>query len=484
MASLPATMVLSSGGGDSLRPDSPGRVRLTGLVALLVVGCGPSPDDPLPPEDDLYGYSLAVVETARLEVPGQEARALYYRGQVHARFGFDDRAIADYREAIAADADFAAPWERIGFTLSQRGNRMAEAIDAYEQALRCNPDAPGVYTRLGLIFMHQGRPQEALKALKNEISRQTASAETFYYLGQVLGKQGSPVEAIQAFRRALERAPDMRSAHYALALELRRVGEVTASEESLKRFRELDPIEDASQAFAASDHGARERRLAAETWIDASDLFLRAAAEAASDAGPGRSEDTTARSASFRRGCIAALEEAVRMDPSFHEAWDTYFHLVRVQGDREAALTVAARASRARPEDGTWPYRGALIQLHLAEKENDPQARYREALTLLEDAVRKAPEFPEAHFQIARTILHDVRPRTAALVRKAIDHAKRTVELDPAPAHYDLLAYGYRLVQRLDLSRAALEEGIRKNPQSSELKRRLEMLEKRLERPR
>ena len=191
------------------------------LLALLFLGCGPSTDDPLPSRDDLYVYSLAVAEKARLKVPDREARALLNLGLVHERFGFEDRALAEYGKATERDADLGEAYQHIGFIVSQRSNRMTEAIDAYQQTLRCDSEAAGIYTRLGLIFLHQGRLAKALDALGQELRQHTASPDTHYHMGQAYSKQGKTTESIKALREALRLDPDMRSAHYALALELK-----------------------------------------------------------------------------------------------------------------------------------------------------------------------------------------------------------------------------------------------------------------------
>ncbi|HVR75373.1 MAG TPA: hypothetical protein VMT52_13640, partial [Planctomycetota bacterium] len=77
------------------------RSRAFSLLAALLLGacagCGPSLEDPLPPESDLHAYSVAVVERARrlAVIPG--AKPAFYLGRVHERFGSEDRALALYR---------------------------------------------------------------------------------------------------------------------------------------------------------------------------------------------------------------------------------------------------------------------------------------------------------------------------------------------------------------------------------------------------
>ncbi len=468
------------------RRERRGRVPATGLAAFLLFGCGPSPDDPLPSTDDLYVYSLAVAEKARLKVRYQEARARLNLGQVHERFGFEDKALEEYSSAIARDLNLGMAYQRTGFILSQRGNRMTEAIEAYQQALRCNPGASGIYTRLGLIFLHQDRPIEAVAAFGEEIRQQTASAETHYHLGQALSKQGKTAESIKAFRDAFRLDPFMRSAQYSLARELRVAGDTTGAEASLARFRELKEAEDAAAARQqqTADNRARERRFAAETWLDAGDLFHRAANAPADGDTPQERQEVSRRAGVFDQESLDALREALRLDETYDDAWSTYLRLVESHGRFEAALEFADQARKADPASGVWPYRLALLQKRLAQQGDASERRYRDALDLLEAATRNAPGVARAHYALAWTVLMEINSREADRVRQAVEHAKRAVDLEPSALHYDVLALAHHRAGRFDLARQALEEGLRKNPDAANLLKRLELLRKSTERDR
>lgn len=475
--------------GADLQPGRPlrrGRRRgpsAAGLVTLVVFGCGPSPDDPLPPTDDLYAYSLAVAEKARLKAPGLETRALYNLGQVHERFGFEDRAIEEYEKAIETDRNFGAAYRRIGFILSQRGNRMNEAIESYQQALRCDPGATGINTRLGLIFLHQDRPEEAVQAFAQEVSQKTATAETYYHLGQAYGKQGRTAESVQAFRDALERDPDMRSACYSLAGALRSAGDTAGADAALARFRELKSLEDAAAARPKRAGVDREagQRFAAETWLDAGDLFHRAAYSAAGSDTPEEKEAARKRALAFDEDSVNALEKALRLDATYEEAWDTYLKLRETRGRLDAALRFAEENRRAAPSSGLWPLRCALVRKRLARGGDSTERHHREVLDLLNAAIANAPDLAAAHYEMAQTILMEMNPPDADLVPRALEHAKTAVDLEPSPLHYDILALAYHRSGLVDLARRSLEEGIRRNPGAPNLVRRLEMLRKTLE---
>ncbi|MBN1444203.1 MAG: tetratricopeptide repeat protein, partial [Planctomycetes bacterium] len=92
----------------------------------------------------------------------------------------------------------------IGFILSQRSDRMDEAVEAYRQAIRCDPAQSGIWTRIGLIFIHQSRLEEAVEALRNEIAGGGASENTYCSLGMAYQLQERHEEAVESFSRAPE----------------------------------------------------------------------------------------------------------------------------------------------------------------------------------------------------------------------------------------------------------------------------------------
>ena len=119
--------------------------------------------------------------------------------------------------------------------------------------------------------------------------------------------------------------------------------------------------------------------------------------------------------------------------------------------------------------------------MQLAQEGDEARRRYAAAVKLLEEATRKAPDYAKAHFQLARTVLFNLKEKTQELIVSAVKHGEKAVALDADPAHYDVLAYGYSIVNRLDLARKTLEEGLRNNPEAPALKHRLQLLKKKLE---
>jgi tetratricopeptide (TPR) repeat protein len=79
--------------------------------------------------------------------------------------GQQDKAIAEFREAIRLKEDYANANSNLGLSLQYK-DQLDEVIAHYQQALRFNNDNAEAHCNLGLALLRQGRFAEALAALK------------------------------------------------------------------------------------------------------------------------------------------------------------------------------------------------------------------------------------------------------------------------------------------------------------------------------
>ncbi len=89
-----------------------------------------------------------------------DARSLYRRGFAHFANDEVDEAIALYREALAADSEFAIAWNGLSIALAQQGS-FPEAIAAAHKLVELEPDDALSHTNLSRILMQQGSVPEA-----------------------------------------------------------------------------------------------------------------------------------------------------------------------------------------------------------------------------------------------------------------------------------------------------------------------------------
>jgi len=159
------------------------------------------------------------------------------------------------RQAVALRPEHALTHLNLG-TVSLLRKRYVEAEAALREYRRLQPAAADGAERLAVLYLVQGRSDEAIPLLRRARGlSQPASArndlaaavellndgETLRYLGQALLEQGRAGDAVLPLRRAVEMNPSAPSLRFWLAHAYRGAGQVTLADAELSTLRQLDP---------------------------------------------------------------------------------------------------------------------------------------------------------------------------------------------------------------------------------------------------
>jgi len=88
------------------------------------------------------------------------AKSIYKEGFTLFVKGDVERAIARYRDALAADEGLAIAWNGLSMALAKQGDLEA-AVSAAEKLIELEPDDPLSHTNLSRILMQKGMIPEA-----------------------------------------------------------------------------------------------------------------------------------------------------------------------------------------------------------------------------------------------------------------------------------------------------------------------------------
>lgn len=113
----------------------------------------------------------------------------------------------DLRAILKREPDNAMALNALGYTLSDRTTRYAEAKALIEQAHRLNPEDPAVLDSLGWVNYRLGNLDEAERLLRQALER-FPDHEVAAHLGEVLWAKGNHREARKVWGKALEQQPD------------------------------------------------------------------------------------------------------------------------------------------------------------------------------------------------------------------------------------------------------------------------------------
>jgi tetratricopeptide (TPR) repeat protein len=138
---------------------------------------------------------------------GRESDAALLLAQLahaHTELGQHEQAIAVLTTAVANDPMSAPALNSLGYTLAERGERLPEAINYIERALKVEPDNPSYIDSLGWALFKQGKFEEAEPHLQKAASALPEQSVIQDHYGDVLARRGKTQEAIAAWERALK----------------------------------------------------------------------------------------------------------------------------------------------------------------------------------------------------------------------------------------------------------------------------------------
>jgi tetratricopeptide (TPR) repeat protein len=138
------------------------------------------------------------------------ALALYRSGLLELQDGHPDAALALVEQAIAAGADEP----RYQFVLGQALQvlrRWDKAIDAYESALKLQPDFLDAWNNLGICLQRRGQLLRAATAYRQALLLESRNAGVMANLGTVLREMGELTEAVELLRTAADLEPAIAS---------------------------------------------------------------------------------------------------------------------------------------------------------------------------------------------------------------------------------------------------------------------------------
>ncbi|NBA94942.1 tetratricopeptide repeat protein [Pseudomonas sp. R5(2019)] len=147
-----------------------------------------------------------VLDQALKQYP-EDLNLLYTRAMLAEKRNDLAQMEKDLRDIIKREPDNAMALNALGYTLSDRTTRYAEAKALIEKAHQINPEDPAVLDSLGWVNYRLGNLDEAERLLRSALAR-FPDHEVAAHLGEVLWANGKQREARQVWGKALKDQPD------------------------------------------------------------------------------------------------------------------------------------------------------------------------------------------------------------------------------------------------------------------------------------
>ena len=182
---------------------------------------------------------LSVLEShGKLLVRLDDGRLVEPTGQL--QFDFDSAAEQPELCVIDAESKPAETWFHEAVA-HEDGGRFEEALIAYGEAARQEPDDPVLQFNLANVLYSLGRLDEAITHFQRAVGLDTTYVEAWNNLGSILAEQDDVDEAVIALQYALHLVPTYADAHFNLAAILAANGRSDEACEHWRAYLRLDP---------------------------------------------------------------------------------------------------------------------------------------------------------------------------------------------------------------------------------------------------
>ncbi len=178
-------------------------------------------------------------------------------------------AIEAYKQAIRVNPDNG--WAHVNLGNAYRIlERYADAIEAYKQAIRINPDDAWAYLFMGNAYFTLDRYTDAIEAYKQAIRIKPDDAAAHRSLGFAYEKLDRWADAVESYKQAIRIKPDDAAAHRSLGFAYEKLDRWTDAIECYKQAIRIRPDDASAHHFLGSAYYNLYR------WTDAIECYKQA----------------------------------------------------------------------------------------------------------------------------------------------------------------------------------------------------------------
>jgi len=277
-----------------------------------------------------------------------------------------DRAVSEYKQAIAADPDSLFLRIELAEVYSRSGH-VAEAIQEAEGVLKEDPDYPDAHRLLSRIYYHmldatQGDRGVAKENLAKAIAHLEAlvrvmpsDPDSWLMLGRLYRVDNQPAKAEEAFRKVVQTDPDSRVGLGNLAEIYIQQGAFDQAIEALSKIPEggMD-----SQLLGMLGYSYSQT----QQFNKAIDTYEKALAQEPDNSNLRRYYAEALLSANKNAAARAELQKILKSEPDDGLSYKRLAMLDREEGRFDDARRQLEKAKSLSPDDLEIPYQQALLE--------------------------------------------------------------------------------------------------------------------------
>jgi tetratricopeptide (TPR) repeat protein len=255
-------------------------------------------------------YSLNITAN---EIAGKRKEVCFNKGYALNSLGKYDEAIKAYDEAIRLDPDYAMAWNNKGIAFYSQG-RYNSAIKAYDECIRLDPSYITAWNNKGWTLYKQGKYGDAVNCLDKATELDPNYALAWNNKGNVFFDQGKYEKAIKAFDTAIKLNPEFAWSWNNKGTALNNLGEYDDAINCFDEALRIDP--DYSHAWFGKGYAL----FAKGRYEKAVDCFDRAVRMDPEDADAWYNKGSALGQLGRYDEAIDAFDEAIRLNPNSDDA--------------------------------------------------------------------------------------------------------------------------------------------------------------------
>jgi tetratricopeptide (TPR) repeat protein len=182
---------------------------------------------------------LIILIPVNLKIPGfypeNPAQAHYSLGVVYEKKGNNQKAIEEYKSALAYNPGLAEAYANLGGIYGDQGKHEL-SLEYYRKALQTGVDSAFALYNIGIEYHNQGLLDQAEENYRLSLFLRDDNPRVHYLLGEVYFEKGMLEDAIREYEQALKYDPRSASSAYRLAVTYERMGKREQAVERLENF--------------------------------------------------------------------------------------------------------------------------------------------------------------------------------------------------------------------------------------------------------
>ncbi len=368
--------------------------------------------------------------------PFRETKALLQQGLL-------DQARHEVEGQLALNPSSAEGYNLLGIICSEQKD-YADALDAFQRALKFNPNSIPTRNNLGNAYIALGHADLGKKEFLRVLSSDPANHDANYNLALLLLASGSPATAIYHLEKVRPANLESRLSLVRAYLQAGKTAEGLQTASALSKAAK----DNVQLHFTLGVLLSSEKQYqAAEIELDKADALQPETFEILDNLG-----QACFRSGDYARAEIV-LNRALKLKP---DSADSLYLLAQVYSQQKRpldALDLLVRAHKLVPRNTDIIFFMARVSMS--------QDYFEDAIPLLESGIKIAPRQANLHAALGESYF------MSGNTEKAIGEFKTLIELDPSARSYSFMGLSYRHLGRFDDARKYFEDGIKLDPRNS-----------------